>query len=154
MKFGKLIAAALTCLLAASPAMADGTEGHTGPFTPIDAQAVIDACWAQSDDLRNTGGIADYGDGLDVTTACMEDAVLEHIDAWLLPEFAKDADAYLHRLRDLHGELYFRIYADNRYCSGGVRCGLLPGMRYIESYIVLLETVLRDIAMERNFRHR
>ncbi|MGF1631985.1 MAG: hypothetical protein ACFCUT_21115 [Kiloniellaceae bacterium] len=142
--------ASVVWLFLTSPAIAGGDDG-TGPFEPFDAEPIIADCWQRSAELRSSGYI-DYGDGLNITYACMEAAVLEQIDAWLLPEFTEHAKTHLDALEELHGQLYYRIYAENLYCSGF--CGLLPSMRYIESYITFLETVLRDIAEEKNFRYR
>ena len=144
-------AAALACLLTASPALAGGDDG-TGPFEPFVPEPIIADCWQRSDELRSSGYIEYYGDGLDITLACMKAGVLEQIDAWLLPEFSENAAAHLDALEDLHDQLYYRIYAENRYCTRS--CGLLPSMVYIENYIEFLEKVLRDIAEEKNYRYR
>src|SRR3546814_13663517 len=84
--------AALLWLLVASPALAGGDDG-TGPFEPFDAEPVIAACWARSEELRGMGSAAAYGDGPAITYACMEAAVLDQIGAWLLPEFTEHAAA-------------------------------------------------------------
>lgn len=152
MKAFQLIGAIVLWFLTASPALAGGNEYSGEPFEPIDAQAIIDDCWSKSEELRSLGTIAEYGYGLNITHSCMEEAVLEQINSWLLPEFTESAEAHLHALRELHGDLYFRIYSKNRYCSRS--CGLLTGMRYIEHYLQFLETILRDIAAERNYRER
>src|SRR3546814_13543080 len=73
--------ASLLWLLVASPALAGGDDG-TGPFEPFDAEPVIADCWDRSEELRGMGSAAAYGDGLDITYACMEAAVLEQIGAW------------------------------------------------------------------------
>ena len=142
--------ASLAWLLCASPAFAGGDDG-TGPFEPFDPEPIIADCWQRSDALRGSGYFADYGDGLDITRACMRAAVLEQINDWLLPEFSQHAAAHLDALEELHGQLYYRIYAKNRYCTRS--CGLLPAMTYIESYIDFLAQILRDIAEEKNFRY-
>src|SRR3546814_8474211 len=118
--------AALLWLLVASPALAGGDDA-TCPFEPFDAEPVIADCWDRSEELRGMGSAAAYGDGLDITYACMEAAVLEQIGAWLLPEFTENAEAHLDALEELHSDLYYRIYAKNRYCARS--CGLLPGMQ-------------------------
>ncbi len=147
MKCSAVFCSVALWLFVASPTMAGGGE----PFEPFDPEPIISACWEESSDLRAAGSAAAYGEGLDITQACMEQAVLTQIDAWLLPEFTQNAAAHLKAMEDLHGELYFRIYSLNRYCSQS--CGLLPGMRYIESYIRFLETILRDVAAEKRFRY-
>ena len=145
MKTFKLIAMTLAWLLATSSALAGGDDPALY-YKPFDADPIIADCWRRSDELRGAGSASAYGNGLDVTMICMEKAVLTHIDGWLLPEFTDHAEAHLHALRDLHGELYYRIYAHNRYCARS--CGLLPSMKYIESYINLLATILKDIEAE------
>ena len=142
--------AAWLLLATALPATAGGSGRQ--PFETFDPEPIINSCWDRSSELRGAGSAAAYGDGLDITLACMEEAVLTEINAWLLPEFAENAAAHMAAIQDLHGELYFRIYSNNRYCSRS--CGLLPGMRYIESYIKFLETIIRDIAAEKSFRYR
>ena len=151
MKALPLIATAFTCLLRAAPALAGGSDAPQ-QFEPFDADPIIEDCWKRSEDLRNAGSADAYGRGLDITMICMEKAVITHVDGWLLPEFTDHAEASLHALRDLHGELYYRIYAKNRYCSRA--CGLLPSMRYIEKYIDLLAAILKDIAAEEKYRYR
>ena len=141
----------LAWLIFATPVLAGGDDG-TGPFEPFDPEPIISDCWQRSEELMSSGYIEYYGDGLNITYACMEAAVLEQIDAWLLPEFTEHAEAHLDALEKLHGELYYRIYAKNKNCTGF--CGLLPSMHYIESYIDFLATILRDIAEEKNFRYR
>ena len=143
-----LFCAAALWLFLSTPAAAGGRQ----PFDTFDPEPIIADCWSASEDLRGAGSVAAYGDGLNITQACMEEAVLTQIDEWLLPEFTEGAREHLHALRDLHADLYFRIYSHNRYCSRS--CGLLPGMRYIHHYIYLLETILRDIAEEKAFRYR
>lgn len=143
--------AGLAWLILVSPALAGGDDG-TGPFEPLDPEPIIADCWQRSEDLRSSGSIGDYGAGLDSTLSCMRSAVLEQMDAWLLPEFTENAAAHMDALEKLHDELYYRIYASNRYCARS--CGLLPGMTYIVSYIEFLERILRDIAEEKNRRYR
>ena len=150
MRFLILIAPVLSCLHAAAPAMAGGDDG-TGPFEPFDAEPIIADCWQRSETLRGSGYIANYGDGLDITRACMRSAVLEQINDWLLPDFSQYAAAHLDALEELHGDLYYRIDANNRYCTRS--CGLPPSMTYIESYIDFLAQVLRDIAEEKSYRY-
>ena len=150
MRFLNYLFVFLIWLLASGAASAGGTGRQ--PFEPFDPEPIIRSCWEMSSELRGAGSAAAYGDGLDITLSCMEEAVLTEIDAWLLPEFFENAEAHMNALEDLHSTLYFRIYSHNRYCSRS--CGLLPSMRYIESYIGFLETVLRDIAAEKRFRYR
>ncbi|NIA70226.1 hypothetical protein HBA54_16590 [Pelagibius litoralis] len=150
MKTVTLGCAAWILLIAAAPATAGGNGRQA--LETFDPEPIINDCWEKSSDLRGAGSAAAYGDGLDITLACMEEAVLTEINAWLLPEFTENATAHMTAIENLHGKLYFRIYSHNRYCSRS--CGLLPGMRYIESYIKFLETVLRDIAAEKSFRYR
>src|SRR3546814_6642390 len=78
------------------------------PYTTLFRSA---DCWDRSEELRGMGSAAAYGDGLDITYACMEAAVLEQIGAWLLPEFTENAEAHLDALEELHSDLYYRIYA-------------------------------------------
>ncbi len=150
MKAIKLFVPALAYLLTVTPVLAGG-DIVSLPFEPFDADPIIEDCWQRSEELRGTGSAAAYGDGLDLTAICMEKAVLAKIRGWLLPEFTDRAEEHLHALRKVHDELYYRIYAENRYCPSS--CGLLPSMRYIESYIDLLARILKDIEAETKDRY-
>jgi hypothetical protein len=148
MKVFKLIAGVLTWLLTATPVLAGGSDSATEPFEPIDAQALIDACWDMTDQQR-LGSTVDTRDGIFDSVICLEERILDQFDALFPPSVlsrevaAKD----LETTRQTYTNLYWHIYNENKGCR------ICPTQYYSSDLIAwsrVLERMLSDAAEQRN----
>jgi len=148
MKALKLIAAALAWLLTATPVLAGGFNSSTEPFEPIDAQALIDACWDMTYQQR-LGSTVDTRDGIFDSVICLEERILDQFDALFPPSVLsrETATKELETTREAYTNLYWHIYNENKGCR------ICPTQYYSSDLIAwsrVLERMLRDAAEQRN----
>jgi hypothetical protein len=148
MKVFKLIAGVLTWLLTATPVLAGGSDSATEPFEPIDAQALIDACWDMTDQQR-LGSTVDTRDGIFDSVICLEKRILDQFDALFPPSVLSRevAAKELETTRQTYTNLYWHIYNENKGCR------ICPTQYYSSDLIAwsrVLERMLSDAAEQRN----
>jgi hypothetical protein len=148
MKVFKLIAGVLTWLLTATPVLAGGSDSATEPFEPIDAQALIDACWDMTDQQR-LGSTVDTRDGIFDSVICLEERILDQFDALFPPSVLSRevAAKELETTRQTYTNLYWHIYNENKGCR------ICPTQYYSSDLIAwsrVLERMLSDAAEQRN----
>jgi hypothetical protein len=148
MKVFKLIAGVLTWLLTATPVLAGGSDSATEPFEPIDAQALIDACWDMTDQQR-LGSTVDTRDGIFDSVICLEERILDQFDALFPPSVLSRevAAKELETTRQTYTNLYWHIYNENKGCR------ICPTQYYSSDLIAwsrVLERMLSDVAEQRN----
>lgn len=129
-------------LLAALPANAGGWE-------PINAQKLIDSCWAISEEARggtNSAMIA----GTERTVRCLEDAVLIQANDF---EFSMGVEKYLDQLHALRGaldQLYFPAFFESPKCGKSCYPGSVTPLHLQWEYAKDLERLLHTLVRERN----
>ncbi len=141
-------AAALFVLLTISwpgGAPAGGRE----PFEPIDAEALIDACWAISREDRDSGVTARMRSGGLKTGLCLEDVIVSQAKEMFETDDLERIKVRekLDQLRNSYGGLYWSIYNEHNGCSP---CGTHGQVLHVLRYATLLESMIRDIVEERN----
>ena len=127
-----------------SPTIAGGEE----PFEPIDAQAMIDACWDETYEKR-LGTTVDMREGISQSVLCLEDRVLDQLKVlWSSTVFPPERVAEeLTNLRNTYGDLYWRLYNEHEGCTP---CGTMYRTYDVTAEARLLEQVLRDAVERRN----
>ena len=141
--------AALAWLLIASPALAGGDDS-TGPFEPIDAQALIDACWDATYEQRLASN-ADAREGIFLSALCLEERILDQLDALFDPETLprQEAAAQLKSIRDSYAGLTWKLYNEHEGCPFG-HCGTIFYTAHVSAVARLMEDLLRKAVDQRN----
>src|SRR3546814_981589 len=125
MKMTALRLVNLAWLLCASPAFAGGLETSSGPFKPIDAQALIDACWDMTYEKRLASN-ADAREGIFLSALCLEERILDQFDALFDPAVLprQEAAERLKTMRDSYAGLAWKLYNEHEGCPFG-HCGTI-----------------------------
>ncbi|GAB4390991.1 MAG: hypothetical protein Tsb0032_00260 [Kiloniellaceae bacterium] len=89
------VLAALACLLAVTPALAQSDDPGE-PFQPIDAQAMIDACWEATHELRMD--VFGARQGILDSALCLEERIVEQLEA-LVPQDSFSREEAAEQLR-------------------------------------------------------
>ena len=152
LNFGKpFLALALSAFLLFTPSPADaGGPDEEG----IDAQALIDACWAISLEDRSSGVTGRMRYGGAITVECLEEVILDQIEIlfpdgeYLSREQAKQKlDAFAEAVQTM----YWSIYNGNIACNPS--CGTMWHVKHLGSHARILEDMIRNIVYVRNY-HR
>lgn len=149
MKALKLVATAFACLMTVSPALAEGEKDSGGPFQPIDAQPMIDACWEATYEQRLDVYAA--REGILLSALCLEDRIVEQIEALVPPESLSSDQAAQH-LRDTrmaYGLLVWKIYNAHKRCPRD-NCGVIYQTAHVSAVATLMESLLRETVKQRN----
>ena len=141
-----LVLLVLTAAVASSHAKAGGNE----PFEPIDAKALIDACWAISQDKRDSGVTALMRQGGAMSVRCLKDVILDQAQAMLEPQVLsrRQVKEKLDKIGNAYGSLYWSIFNEHRKCSRW--CGTDRHVYHLARYGGLLEKIIQDMVNERN----
>lgn len=139
---------AVAWLLVSSPALAGGDDSPGAPFQPLDAQAMIDACWAMTYEQR-LGSTVDTREGIFASVVCLEEQILAQFAALLPPTTLSRLTAAhkLETIREAYTDLYWHIYNENK------GCGFCPTQYYssdLSAWADVLERMLRDTVEQRN----
>ncbi len=142
-------AAALFVLLTISwpgGAPAGGRE----PFEPIDAEALIDACWAISREDRDSGVTAGMRSGTARTAECLENVVYDQARAMfdLKRHPLREIRERIALIREGYQKFYWSLYNEHKMCR--LWCGTDKHVYHISYYAKLLEEIVRDMVSERN----
>ena len=149
MKAWKLTVPALACLLAAMPALAGGDDTAGTPFQPIDAEAIIEACWKQNEELF--ANVYSIREGTLRTALCLEDQIVEQLAALVpsenLPrqEAAEDLEA----IRMAYGSLIWKIHNEHKRCDFRT-CGLYDQSLHVSALVEIMAGLLREVVKQRN----
>ncbi len=152
LNFGKpFLALALSAFLLFTPSAANaGGADEKG----IDAQALIDACWAISLEDRSSGVTGRMRHGAAKTVRCLEDVILDQVEI-LFPDgeylSREQAKQKLDALAEAVQTMYWSIYNENIACDPS--CGTMWHPMHLASHAQILEQMIRDIAYVRNY-HR
>jgi len=140
----------LACLLLASPALAGGLEQPAEPFEPIDAQALIDACWEMTYEQRLASN-ADAREGIFLSALCLEERILDQLDALFDPETLsrQEAAAQLKSIRDSYAALTWKLYNEHEGCPFG-HCGTIFYTAHVSAVARFMEDLLRKAVDQRN----
>ncbi|HIC81211.1 MAG TPA: hypothetical protein EYH07_15030 [Kiloniellaceae bacterium] len=144
MKYSAVFCSALMWLTIPSPTMAGGGE----PFEPIDAQPMIDACWAQTYELR-AGSTADAREGILRSVLCLEERVLDQFEVLFSPTVLtrEEAAKQLDTIRMSYGGLYWKLYNEHQGC---LFCGTQHHTSHVSALARLMEQILHAAVDQRN----
>jgi hypothetical protein len=149
MKTLTLIAVTLACLLTASPALAGGDVSGE-PFQPIDAQAMIDACWDLTIEQRS-GSNADAREGILLSDLCLEERIADQFEALFDPEVLsrEEVAQELKAIRFAYGGLVWKLYNEHEGCPRG-HCGTIYFTFHVSEVAHFMEGFLRKVVDQRN----
>ena len=121
------------------------------PFEPIDAETLIQPCWAISEEKRASGVTALMRKGTLETVLCLERVILDQVEI-LFPDgkylSRAQAQEKLKRLRFAYGSLYWFIYNEHQGCDPS--CGTMKYVFHLAENAALLEKMIRDMMEQRN----
>ena len=149
LNFGKpFLPLALSAFLLFTPSPADaGGPDEEG----IDAQALIDACWAISLEDRSSGVTGRMRHGAAKTVRCLEDVILDQVEI-LFPDgeylSREQAKQKLDALAEAVQTMYWSIYNGNIACDPS--CGTYWHDLHLHGNAHILEHMLREIIRIRN----
>ncbi len=149
LNFGKpFLPLALSFFLLVTPwAAGSGRADEEG----IDAQALIDACWAISLEDRSSGVTAQMRRGALKSVLCLEEVILDQVEI-LFPDgeylSREQAAEKLEQLRFAAGSLYWSIYNENIACDPS--CGTYWHDLHLHGNAHILEHMLREVVRVRN----
>jgi hypothetical protein len=149
LNFGKpLLPLALSFFLLVTPwAASSGGADEKG----IDAQALIDACWAISLEDRSSGVTGRMRHGAAKTVRCLEDVILDQVEI-LFPDgeylSREQAKQKLDALAEAVQTMYWSIYNENIACDPS--CGTYWHDLHLHGNAHILEHMLREIVRVRN----
>ena len=152
LNFGKpFLALALSAFLLFTPSPADaGGPDEEG----IDAQALIDACWAISLEDRSSGVTARHREGILESVLCLEEVILDQVEV-LFPDgkylSREQAKQKLDALAEAIQTMYWLIYNENIACVPS--CGTIWYTGHLSANARVLEDMIRNIVYVRNY-HR
>jgi hypothetical protein len=138
--------------LSATPTRAGGDE----LFDPIDAQKLIDACWAISEEELASISNSEMRKGLSMTVGCFHEVIIEQSKAFFEPEYLEEAQIkkHLHQLEEGYKGVYWWFYNGHKGCRIiGLSCGTMHHQIPSRYYTRILEEIIRDIASQRNRYH-
>jgi hypothetical protein len=132
--------------LSTAPTLAGGDE----PFDPIDAQKLIDACWAISKEKRDSGVTGKMREGSAITAGCFHQVIIEQAEAIFEPEYLEKVqiEKRLDQLADAYQGIYWSLYNEHRGC--GISCGTMYHVFHLGAYTGLLQKMIRDMVSQRN----
>lgn len=117
-------------------------------FQRLNAQAMIDACWDETRELR-AGSTADAREGILLSALCLEERILDQFEMLFAPGVLTRDDAadHLKTIRKSYGSLYWKLYNEHQGCDA---CGTQYHTVHVDAYSRLLEQILRDAVDQRN----
>lgn len=144
MKLSEFICAFALSLYATTPAFAEGV----GPSERLDAQAMIDACWDETHELRS-GSTANAREGILLSALCLEERILDQFEVLFSPTVLTrdEAAAQLESIRRSYGGLYWKLYNAHQGCGA---CGTQYHTMHVDAHARLMERILRDAIDQRN----
>lgn len=142
-----LIAALGFWVVFSTPASANDILNEEAPFEAIDAQKLIDDCWAISLELRS-GSTRSTRHGFIETLTCLRKTIVEQTIPMFEPGSLSPAYAewLLIQMASSYQEFNDRLYNDHKHCF----CGTLYYNIDLWAVSHLYENVLRDVISERN----
>jgi hypothetical protein len=145
----KVLRAAITVWLFSFPitAKAGGVEE---PADIPEAQAIIDACWAISEELRASINTDDIRYGSLKTALCLEAEIARNMDI-LVDDPRERIEEHLENLRTAHGGLYWSMFNHVEACDLG--CGTIFYSFHNTFLAKLYEGILKDV-IEQRMRYR
>ena len=138
------LVAAATFLLLPPPAVAGGGE----PLEPVDADAMIGACWDETHELR-AGTTVEAREGILLSALCLEEHILDQFEVLFPPPVLtrEEAAKHLEAIRTSYGSLFWKLYNEHRGCGF---CGTQHYTSHVAAHARLMEQILRAAVDQRN----
>ncbi len=135
------------CLVFAFFMMArlDAATAGGKEFEPIDAQALVDACWAKTAHTRGPGSTTgSMREGGAITIGCLEEVILDQAEILFEPEYfsRRQVEEKLDQLADAYQKLYWSIYNQHRGC---VPCGTMYHVFHLGAHSAILKKMIKDM---------
>jgi len=111
------------------------------------AQKAIDACWAVSQEYRDSGVTAKMREGHLNTALCMEDHIIYLSENYLYkdrPKLVDETKERLEMLRAGYGRIYWNLFNSHDECRTILGCGTLYHIFHNNYYAVMLESIIKD----------
>lgn len=124
--------------------------GGIQPFEPINAEALIDACWKISKEDRDSGVTTRMRHGSARSIRCLQNVILDQVDAMFDPKYLsrEQAKKQLRKIIEGYQPLMWSIYNEHKSC--GVECGTDRHVLHLGDHAALLEDILKQMINERN----
>lgn len=108
-------------LLLASPALAGGVESRAAPYEPLDAQPLIDTCWAEIDLEDESMSVESRREAAVRVVNCLEAAILRVMEPMYEQEIfpRQEVRELLADSASPVGDFYFYLLARHRKCDCG-----------------------------------
>lgn len=142
----KLMAAVLIWIAGSSPALAGGDDG-TQPFEPVDAQALIDACWKETNRRRTSGEVGEQ-ESVAYLLECHRSHVLRLTDHMFDPELMSRRDVHriLVKLHHNIGKFYVYLFHEHKGCPCEGDIDVTYDLAMVKAY----QRILHDVAYQYN----
>lgn len=111
----------------------------------LDAQKLIDACWAISQQDRDSGVTSRMRQGALNSVLCLEDVIADQAEAFKFP--LDDVRANLEKIRFGVGRLYWDIYNGHPGCKPS--CGTFFHVVHLPPIGDVLEEIIRTMISQR-----
>lgn len=133
--------AGLAWLLVTTPAHAGG-DADTGPFVPIDAQQLIDACWQETNRQR-TSGEAGEEESVAYLLECHRSHVLRLTDRMFDPEVLsrREIERILFEIHHNTGQFYSYLFHAHKGCGCDDDLDVTSDLAMVKAYDRLLRHV-------------
>lgn len=140
----------LIIVLSATPFLSPSRALGTEPKEIPNAQILIDACWELSRKDRESGVTGRMRNGAADTVVCLEDIVLDQVDA-LFPDgkylSRQKAREYLDMIEIGVQKLYWSIY--NQHAGCVPLCGTIYHVMHLPPNARILEDMIRALIRQR-----
>jgi len=117
-------------------------------WVDIDAEPLIERCWAVSRDDRESGVTVRMGHGTADTIGCLESEIVRHATAFFATKNVEEIRNLISNLDKSYAEFYWIMYNENKGCDPS--CGSIYHMIHVGALASLLEDILRDLVSQRN----
>ena len=124
--------------------------GGEVPFTPIDPDALVNACIKKSQPDFDSGVTTRMRKGGAKLVRCYKQIILDQAADMIEPSYLSREDllSYLDMISLGHQKIYWSLYNEHRKCDGV--CGTYRQVLHLGKINGLLEQIIRDMIRERN----
>ena len=124
--------------------------GGEAPFTPIDPDALVNACIKKSQPDFDSGVTTRMRKGGAKLVRCFKQIILDQADDMIEPSYLSREDllSYLDMISLGYGKLYWSLYNEHKQCDRW--CGTDKHLYHLGKINGLLEQIIRDMIRERN----
>ncbi len=147
MRFVLMLAAFLIVTFPSSHA---GAGGYDPDFKPLDAQTLIDECFAKQQALLDTGVTGKMRKGMARIVGCLQDVIVELTPVLFEPDVRtpEDTREMLDTIRNSYGPFMWQLYNEFRGCPNF--CGTFYHTFHLDEYALILDTIINRMVDQMN----